>query len=168
VAPIFPKARALKEAGNEVLSIIGSRTEKLLILEKEMREYSDELYICTDDGSRGHHGFVTDVLRRLLGGGERFDLVVAVGPLQMMKAVVECTKPYGVKTLVSLNSIMVDGTGMCGSCRVRYGGEIKFTCVDGPTFDGALIDFDELILRQNRFRREEEVSLERHRRMSND
>jgi ferredoxin--NADP+ reductase len=163
VAPIFPKAQALKEAGNEIVSIIGSRTKNLLILEKEMRDVSDELYICTDDGSYGYHGFVTDVLRRLLEkGGERFDLVVAVGPLPMMKAVVECTKPYKIKTLVSLNSIMVDGTGMCGSCRVSYRGEIKFTCVDGPTFDGALIDFDELILRQNRFNKEEKISLERY------
>lgn len=159
-APLFPKARWLKEKGCKVVSIIGSRTKELLILEEKMKEVSDEVYICTDDGSYGEHGFVTQVLKRLLDQGIRPDLVIAIGPLPMMKACVNTTKAYNIKTLVSLNSIMVDGTGMCGSCRVSVGEETKFACVEGPTFDGHQVNFEELATRQIRFQEEENISLE--------
>ncbi|MDI6703239.1 MAG: sulfide/dihydroorotate dehydrogenase-like FAD/NAD-binding protein [bacterium] len=162
VAPIFPKALALKDEGNEVTSIIGARTKELLILEEEMKKVSQRVYITTDDGSYGEAGFVTAPLKRLLNENPP-DLVVAIGPLVMMKNVVSVTKPYGVNTLVSLNPIMVDGTGMCGCCRVRVAGVTKFSCVDGPTFDGAEVDWNELISRNNRFLEEERRALERYR-----
>jgi ferredoxin--NADP+ reductase len=162
-APLFPKARWLKEKGCKIISIIGSRTKELLILEEKMREVSEELYICTDDGSYGEHGFVTQVLKRLLDQNIRPDLIIAIGPLPMMKACAQTTKEFKIKTLVSLNAIMVDGTGMCGSCRVKIGKETKFTCVEGPTFDGHLVDFQELAARQNRFLEEENISLEIYR-----
>ncbi|MBU0567759.1 sulfide/dihydroorotate dehydrogenase-like FAD/NAD-binding protein, partial [bacterium] len=131
-AVIYPVTKALKEAGNKIISIVGARSKEMLILEKEMRETSDELYITTDNGSYGHHGFVTDELKRLIDEGERIDLVFAIGPCVMMKAVSNLTKQHNLKTIVSLNSIMVDGTGMCGGCRVTVGNETKFVCVDGP------------------------------------
>lgn len=162
IAPVYPKARALKIAGAEVISIIGARNKDLLILEQEMKAISNHLYICTDDGSYGEHGFVTQVLERLLNEPQNPDLVLAIGPLPMMKACCQVTKKFDVPTLVSLNSIMVDGTGMCGSCRVTVGGETKFACVDGPTFDGHLVDFDELMIRQVRFVEEEKLALERY------
>jgi len=162
VAPVYPKARALKNAGAEIISIIGARKKDLLILEEEMKAISDQLYVCTDDGSYGEHGFVTQVLERLLQELPKPDLALAIGPLPMMKACCQVTKKFDVKTLVSLNSIMVDGTGMCGSCRVSVGGKTKFACVDGPTFDGHLVDFDELMLRQVRFLEEEKLALERY------
>lgn len=146
VAVLHPITRALKEIGNDVTCIIGARNKGLLMLEDQMREASHDLRICTDDGSYGHHGFVTDVLADVLAGGD-IKQVVAIGPVPMMKAVSNMTREYNVPTLVSLNPIMVDGTGMCGGCRVSVGGETKFACVDGPEFDGHLVDFDELNLR---------------------
>ncbi|MDX9785812.1 MAG: sulfide/dihydroorotate dehydrogenase-like FAD/NAD-binding protein [Desulfobacterales bacterium] len=146
VAVMHPITRALKQVGNHVIGIIGARTKDLLILEDRMRAASTELHICTDDGSYGHHGFVTEVLKKVLEK-EDVKLVVAIGPVPMMKFVSKMTKEFGVKTIVSLNPIMVDGTGMCGGCRVSVGGEMKFACVDGPEFDGHAVDFDELMLR---------------------
>ncbi len=144
IALILPIAEALKAAGNRVASIISARTAGLLILEDEMRACSDRLEAATDDGSRGFHGYPTQVLEQMLAEGERFDMCFAVGPVPAMAAVCRTTKPHGLKTIVSLNPIMVDGTGMCGGCRVTVGGETKFVCVDGPEFDGHLVDFDEL------------------------
>jgi ferredoxin--NADP+ reductase len=145
----YPVAVALKRAGNTVISILGARTRDLMILEDEMRAACDEVYPATDDGSYGFHGFVTDKLRALLDEGRRIDFVLAIGPVPMMKAVAETTRPRGIKTVVSLNPIMVDGTGMCGGCRVSVGGETRFACVDGPEFDAHLVDFD-LLARRNR------------------
>ena len=154
IAVLHPIARGLKQVGNHVITIIGARSKDLLILEDQMRSASNEVYPCTDDGSYGHHGFVTDVLQSLLER-EKIQLVVAIGPVPMMKFVSKITKTFGVKTLVSLNPIMVDGTGMCGGCRVRVGGETKFACVDGPEFDGHLVDYDELMLRLQAYCTEE-------------
>ncbi|MFP4039250.1 MAG: sulfide/dihydroorotate dehydrogenase-like FAD/NAD-binding protein [Desulfosudaceae bacterium] len=147
VAVLHPITRALKEVGNTVTCIIGSRSKELLILEEEMKAASHDLRVCTDDGSYGHHGFVTDVLKEVLTENDDVKLVVAIGPVPMMKACSAVTKEFGVKTLVSLNPIMVDGTGMCGGCRVSVGGQTKFACVDGPEFDGHEVDYDELALR---------------------
>ena len=160
IACIYPEVRALKEAGNKVISIIGARTRELLIFEKEIGENSDESYVTTDDGSKGHHGFVSDILRKLIDERRHMDLVIAVGPIMMMKVIADMTRPHGIKTVVSLNPIMVDGTGMCGSCRVEVGGETKFTCVDGPEFDAHLVDFDLLISRNKRYLHEERLALE--------
>lgn len=146
VAVLHPITRALKEIGNDVTCIIGARTKDLLILESQMKAASHDLKVCTDDGTYGHHGFVTDVLKDVLDQGD-VKLVVGIGPVPMMRAVSTITKPYGVKLLVSLNPIMIDGTGMCGGCRVTVGGETKFACVDGPEFDGHQVNFDELMLR---------------------
>jgi ferredoxin--NADP+ reductase len=156
IAPLYPIVRALKEAGNYVISILGARNEKLLMLEKEIEEYSDELHICTDDGSKGRKGFVSDVLQKLIDEKKKINIVWAIGPVIMMKVVSNLTKKYKIKTMVSLNPIMVDGTGMCGGCRVSVGGETKFACVDGPEFDGHLVDFDNLMLRNRRFVCEED------------
>ena len=142
-AVVHPIARGFKEAGNKVAAIMGSRTKDLLIMEDKMKAASHELTVCTDDGSYGHHGFVTDVLKKYLEGPEKVSLVVAAGPVPMMKFVAKMTEPFGVHTLVSLNSIMIDGTGMCGGCRVSVGGKNRFTCVDGPEFDAHQIDFDQ-------------------------
>ena len=146
IAVLHPITRALKEAGNHVIAIIGARSKDILIMEDYMERASNELHVCTDDGSYGHHGFVTDVLKQILEK-EEIDQVVAIGPVPMMKFVTLMTKEYDVPTLVSLNPIMVDGTGMCGGCRVSVGGTNKFACVDGPEFDGHKVDFDELMLR---------------------
>ena len=162
VAPVYPITRAFKEAGNHIISIIGARTKEMLILEEEMRATSDKLYIATDDGSEGHHGFVTDVLKKLLADGQKIDEVVAIGPGIMMKAVAGITKEPGIKTIVSLNSLMVDGTGMCGGCRITIGGEKKFVCVDGPEFDGHQVDFDELMQRSEMYAREEHRAMWDH------
>ncbi len=159
VAEIYPIARALKERENEVLCIIGARSKDLIILEEELKEISDYLYVTTDDGSYGRKGMVTEVLKEIIRE-TKVDCVFAVGPLVMMKAVSELTKPLGIPTKVSLNPIMVDGTGMCGSCRVKVWGEVKFACVDGPEFDGHGVDFEELILRNQRFLEKERLSLE--------
>jgi len=154
VAVLHPITRALKEIGNDVTCIIGARNKDLLILEDLMKEASHDLRICTDDGSYGHHGFVTDVMKEILDEGET-KLVVAIGPVPMMKAVSNITKGYNVETLVSLNPIMVDGTGMCGCCRVTVDGETKFACVDGPEFDAHKVDYDELMLRLNSYLEDE-------------
>jgi ferredoxin--NADP+ reductase len=142
IAPIYPIARALKEAGNHVISVLGSRCADLLILEEEMRTVSNEVVIATNDGSKGVQGFVTDGLAQVLAQGNQVKVIWAIGPMVMMKAVVEYTRSLGIKTIVSMNPIMVDGTGMCGACRISVGNETKFACVDGPEFDGHLVDFD--------------------------
>ncbi|MBN1225674.1 MAG: sulfide/dihydroorotate dehydrogenase-like FAD/NAD-binding protein [Deltaproteobacteria bacterium] len=157
IAVMHPITRAYKEAGNEVTAIIGARTKDLLILEDKMREASHTLLICTDDGSYCHHGFVTDELKKILDKKEA-DLVVAIGPVPMMKFTCSMTKEYGVKTVVSLNSIMVDGTGMCGCCRVSVAGNTRFACVDGPEFDGHEVDFDELSKRLQAYVADEKIS----------
>jgi ferredoxin--NADP+ reductase len=156
IAPLYPIVRALKEAGNYVISILGARNEKLLMLEKEVEEFSDELHICTDDGSKGTKGFVSNILQNLIDEGKKIDIVWAIGPVIMMKVVADLTKKHNIKTIVSLNPIMVDGTGMCGGCRVTVDGEIKFACVHGPEFDGHKVDFENLMLRNRRFIKEEE------------
>ncbi len=146
VAVLYPITRAFKEAGNRVISVIGSREKGLLMLEDEMKAVTDVTYPCTDDGSYGHHGFVTEVMKDVLEK-EKVDLVVAIGPVPMMKFCSKITEEFKVKTMVSLNPIMVDGTGMCGGCRVTVDGRTKFGCVDGPEFDGHKVDYDELMLR---------------------
>ncbi len=161
VAVIHPITRGLKEIGNHVIAIIGARTKDLLILEDKMKAASHELHVCTDDGSYGHHGFVTDVLKEVLEK-EDVKLVVGIGPVPMMKFVTKMTAEYDVKTLVSLNSIMVDGTGMCGCCRVSVGGKTQFACVDGPEFDGHLVDFDELGQRLDAYKQEEKRAYEKY------
>ncbi len=156
VAPVLPIARELKRAGNYVVSIIGAKSKDLLILEKEMKDTSDELYICSDDGSIGYHGFVSEFLKEFLeknlaGKTDKkvsITRVVAIGPALMMAAVAEVTRPFKIKTIVSLNSIMVDGTGMCGACRVEVGGKTRFVCVDGPEFDAHEVNFNLLLSRQ--------------------
>jgi ferredoxin--NADP+ reductase len=162
-AVLLPITRALKKADNKIISILGARSKDFLILEEEMKEISDEFYITTDDGSYGEHGVVTDKLEQLIATGRRIDIVFAIGPAVMMKAVCEITKKYKIKTIVSLNSLMVDGTGMCGCCRVTVGGETKFVCVDGPEFAGDKVDFDELLARQRIYLEEEKISLQRYR-----
>ena len=161
VAVMHPITRGLKEAGNNVIAIIGARTKDLLILEQEMGAASNKLYVCTDDGSYGHHGFVTDVLKDVLEK-EDVKLVVGIGPVPMMKFVCKVTEDYNVKTLVSLNAIMVDGTGMCGCCRVSVGGKTRFACVDGPEFDGHEVDFNELTMRLQAYLEEEAVSYDKY------
>ena len=156
IPPIFPIARELKKIGNYVISIIGARSKDLLILKEEMEDTSDELYICSDDGSIGYHGFVSDFLKEYLeknltgNADKRKDIarVIAIGPALMMSAVADVTRPFNIKTIVSLNSIMVDGTGMCGACRVEVGGKTKFVCVNGPEFDGHQVNFELLLSRQ--------------------
>ncbi|RDE11683.1 MAG: sulfide/dihydroorotate dehydrogenase-like FAD/NAD-binding protein [Candidatus Thorarchaeota archaeon] len=151
-AIVYPVARAFKEAGNYLITINGARTMELLLYRKQMREISDEFYVTTDDGSCGVHGFVTNVLGDLIQNDRKIDLVFAVGPVPMMKFVSKTTEAKQIPTLVSLNSIMVDGTGMCGACRVSVGGQMKFACVDGPEFDGHQVDFQELMGRLNAYR----------------
>lgn len=153
----YPQAKYLHDHGAEVDIIAGFRNKDIVILEEEMRAASDHLYITTDDGSYMEKGFVTDKLKSLLDAGAGYDLVIAIGPVVMMRAVSNLTRDYGVKTLVSLNPVMIDGTGMCGGCRVRVGGEVKFACVDGPDFDGHLVDFDELMRRNTAYRKDEET-----------
>jgi len=157
---IYPLARALKQAGNRVIAIIGFRTKELILMEKEMAAVSDELIISTDDGSNGNKGFVTDMLQRVIDRGERIDRVFAVGPVIMMKMVSKQTEPYKIPTVVSLNPIMLDATGMCGVCRVNVGGKTKFACVDGPEFDGHQVDFDLLMARLKVYLPEEKLALE--------
>ncbi|MCD6369478.1 MAG: sulfide/dihydroorotate dehydrogenase-like FAD/NAD-binding protein [Thermoproteales archaeon] len=159
-ACIYPVARELKKAGNNVISIVGARSSNLLILEEEIKSVSDEFYITTDDGSRGRKGFVTDQLKDILREGRKVDLVYAVGPAIMMKVVADVTRNYNIKTIVSLNPIMVDGTGMCGACRVIVGGQMKFACVDGPEFDAHEVDFDSLMSRLRTYIQEEKRALE--------
>ncbi len=156
VAIAYPQAKALHDAGASVDGIMGFRNESLIILEPEMRAACENLFLMTDDGSNGNKGFVTDALRKRIEEGEKCDAVVAIGPLPMMKAICELTRPYGIKTIVSMNPIMIDGTGMCGGCRVTVGGETKFACVDGPDFDGHLVDFDQAMARSRMYREEEQ------------
>ncbi|NLG89482.1 MAG: sulfide/dihydroorotate dehydrogenase-like FAD/NAD-binding protein [Clostridiaceae bacterium] len=158
----YPQAKKLHSLGVSVDTIIGFRNKSLVILEEEMRKVSDRLFVATDDGSYGIHGFVSDVLKKLIEEGNRYDLVVAIGPLIMMKVVSNLTKEYGIKTIVSMNPIMIDGTGMCGGCRVTVGGKTMFACVDGPDFDGHEVDFDEAMRRQAMYKKEERQSLEEH------
>lgn len=162
VAPIYPQAKAYRSAGNKVISIIGARNKDLLLLEEEMRKASSELYIATDDGSKGHHGFVTDIMKKILDSGEKVARVVIVGPPIMMKVGAGVASPYDVEIIVSLNSIMVDGTGMCGGCRVTVDGETKFTCVDGPEFDARKVDFVQLMNRLAMYRGEEANAVEKY------
>ncbi len=162
IAPVYPQVRAYREAGNKVISVIGARNESLLILEDEMKAASDELHVATDDGSKGHHGFVTDVVKNILDSGEKVARVVVIGPPILMKVAAGMLEPYGVETLVSLNPIMIDGTGMCGGCRVSVGGETKFACVDGPEFDAHKVDFNLLMSRLALYRDEESKCLENH------
>jgi ferredoxin--NADP+ reductase len=157
-AVIWPITAALKQKGNTILSIIGARTKELLILEGEIKELSDEFYVTTDDGSYGQKGFVSDILKRLLAEGRHIDRVYAIGPLPMMKVVCALTKEQKIPTIVSLNPIMVDGTGMCGSCRVSVHGKTYFTCVDGPEFDGHGVDWQELKARQSLFLQHEAIA----------
>lgn len=157
---IYPVARALKEKGNKVISIVGARSRDLLIMEQEMKSVSDELYITTDDGTYGKKGFVTDELKRMINEKIKIDCIFAVGPVIMMKAVTDVTRPCNIKTIVSLNPIMLDATGMCGVCRVEVGGETKFACVDGPEFDGHKVNFDLLMKRLRTYLKEEKESLE--------
>lgn len=157
VAPVYPIARAYHELGNKVISIIGARNKDLIIWQDKMAAISDEVIITTDDGSAGHKGFVTDPLKAMLEKGEKIDLVLAIGPVIMMKNVAAVTKPFGVKTTASLNTIMVDGTGMCGGCRVNVGGENKFACVDGPEFDAHQVDFANLLMRQQMYKNQESL-----------
>ncbi|MBE7029553.1 MAG: sulfide/dihydroorotate dehydrogenase-like FAD/NAD-binding protein [Clostridia bacterium] len=151
----YPSAKALFNKGAKVDLIAGFRNKDLIILEDELSKVCDNLYITTDDGSNGRKGFVTDMLKELIENGNEYDLVIAIGPLMMMKFVCNLTKEYGIKTIVSMNPVMIDGTGMCGGCRVTVGGETKFACVDGPDFDGHLVDFDGAIRRQAMFKTQE-------------
>ena len=151
----YPQAKALHNAGIAVDMIAGFRSKDIVILESEMRAVTDNLYMMTDDGTYGEKGLVTNKLKELLDNGVQYDLVIAIGPVIMMKFVCATTKPYGIKTLVSLNPIMVDGTGMCGGCRVTVGGKMKFACVDGPDFDGHEVDFDELMKRNGFYKGQE-------------
>ena len=155
-APVYPQVKWMKEHNQDVDCIIGARNESLIILEEEMKEYAKNVYVCTDDGSYGFKGNVNDMLKELVNNqGKEYDLVIAIGPVIMMKFVSILTKELGIKTVVSMNPIMVDGTGMCGACRLTVGSEVKFACVDGPEFDGHLVDFDESILRQKMYKTEE-------------
>ena len=158
----LPSAQAFKEAGAEVDVIVGFRSKDIVILEDEFRAASDNMYLMTDDGSYGEHGFVTVKLQQLLEAGNKYDLVLAIGPIPMMKFVSKTTEPFGVKTMVSLNPIMIDGTGMCGGCRVTVGGETKFACVDGPEFDGHQVDYAELMSRNATYREREAEVAETH------
>jgi NAD(P)H-flavin reductase len=162
-AVVYPIADGVKAAGGHVTAIIGARTRELVILEPDLRRIADHCVVVTDDGSYGTHGLVTDALRALVADGRQFDEVFAVGPLPMMRAVCDLTRPLGLKTIVSLNPIMVDGTGMCGGCRVTIGGEQKFVCVDGPEFDGHQVDFAEIGARLRAYREDEAVAMERYR-----
>ncbi|NMB81219.1 MAG: sulfide/dihydroorotate dehydrogenase-like FAD/NAD-binding protein [Ignavibacteria bacterium] len=156
VAPLHPIAQALKKAGNHVITIIGARTKDLIILEEEMKEIADEFIVCTDDGSYGRKALVTVPLKEICERDPKPNMVIAIGPPIMMKFCSETTRPFGVFTQVSLNTIMVDGTGMCGGCRVNVGKEVKFVCVDGPEFDGHLVDFDNMMARLNSYKKIEQ------------
>jgi ferredoxin--NADP+ reductase len=163
VAPMHPIAQGMKRAGNKVISIIGARTKNLLILENEMKKASDELIVGTDDGSYGKKGFTSDMLKEVVARGEKINMVVAIGPVPMMKAMCAVTKEMNIKTVVSLNPIMLDATGMCGVCRVTVGGKTQFACVDGPEFDGHLVDFYELTKRLKTYLTEEKRAVEHYR-----
>ena len=165
-AVVYPIACGVKAAGGHVVVILGARTRDLIILEDDLRAVAHEMVVTTDDGSYGVHGLVTDALKNLVANGHTFDEVVAVGPLPMMRAVCDVTRPLNLRTIVSLNPIMIDGTGMCGGCRVTVGGEQKFVCVDGPEFDGHQVDFGELSARLKAYREQEAIALKRYREMT--
>ena len=160
IAPLYPITKAMKEAGNHVVTILGARSHDLFIMEEEMRSVSDEVIITTDDGSKGKKGLVTDAIKEIHDAGRKIDLVVAIGPPVMMKFVSLLTKELGMPTIVSLNPIMIDGTGMCGGCRVTVGGATRFACVDGPEFDGHEVDFDGLMQRLSMYREHECLALD--------
>jgi ferredoxin--NADP+ reductase len=162
IAPVYPIARAVGKAGNHVISVIGARCKDLLILEKEMAEVSNEIYVTTDDGSYGKKAFVTQELERLIGEGYKFDFAMGIGPVPMMRAFAQVTMKHGIPAKVSLNPIMIDGTGMCGVCRVSVAGKTRFACVDGPEFDAGEVDFDVLCARQATYLNEEKEALERY------
>ncbi|HOP07876.1 MAG TPA: sulfide/dihydroorotate dehydrogenase-like FAD/NAD-binding protein [candidate division Zixibacteria bacterium] len=159
IAPIYPIAQAYKEAGNKVITIIGARSKEFIFYEDEHKGVADELHICTDDGSYGHHGFVSDVLKQILDSGEKVGMIMAIGPVPMMRVVANLTRDYKVPTWVSLNPLMIDGTGMCGGCRVQVGDETKFACVDGPDFDGHKVDFDTLTKRLGAYKEQERAAM---------
>jgi len=170
VAPIFPQARGFKENGAYVIGILGFRTKNLIFWAEKFKASCDELILCTDDGSAGMKGFVSDGIKLAIAGHSDIDEVIAIGPPIMMKACAEATRPHAIKTIVSLNPIMVDGTGMCGGCRVKIGDQVKFACVDGPDFDGHKVDFNDLMMRLKRYAEEEKAALDRwskHCRMTN-
>ncbi|MBN2357619.1 sulfide/dihydroorotate dehydrogenase-like FAD/NAD-binding protein [candidate division KSB1 bacterium] len=163
IAPLYPITQAMKKAGNHIIAILGARNKDLVILEKEMTKVSDEIIVTTDDGSYGRKGFVTTALQELIDQKRKMDLVIAIGPAIMMKNVAEVTRPYHISTLASLNTIMVDGTGMCGGCRVTVGDEIKFVCVDGPEFDAHQVEWKEMMLRLDMYKEHECRAMERYR-----
>lgn len=158
----YPQAKKLFRQGAKVDSIIGFRNKDLILLEKEMTAVSTHLFVTTDDGSNGNKGYVSDILKKLIEEGNQYDLVIAIGPIIMMKVVSNLTRQYGIKTMVSMNPVMIDGTGMCGGCRVTVGGKTKFACVDGPDFDGHEVDFDEAMRRQQMYKEDEKKSMELH------
>ena len=162
IAAIHPITRALTQAGNKTIAILGARTQELVILEKEMQNAATQVHVVTDDGSYGEKGRVTDTLKMLIENKEPIDRIIAIGPLIMMKSVADLTRPYKITTLVSMNPIMIDGTGMCGACRVTVGGEMKFACVDGPEFDGHAVDFDGLLNRLKTYIPEEAEAQEKY------
>lgn len=162
IAIAYPQAKKLHQLGCEVDCIAGFRNQDLIILEDEVRAVSTGTFITTDDGSNGNKGFVTDVLKKQIEQGANYDVVIAIGPLVMMRAVANLTKAYGIKTVVSMNPVMIDGTGMCGGCRVTVGGETKFACVDGPEFDGHLVDFDQAIRRSGMYKNQEQRAMDSH------
>ena len=157
----YPTAKALKQAGNLVVCIIGGRNRQLVILEDEIRQFADEVIVTTDDGSYGEKGLVIDPLKRMIAAGKPVNYVLAIGPIPMMRAVANVTREHGIKTVVSLNPVMVDGTGMCGGCRVKVGDQVKFACVDGPDFDAHQVDFDDLMSRLGRFKPTEQEALKK-------
>ena len=162
IAIAYPQAKALHELGADVDVIVGFRNTGLFILMDELKDACSNLIVMTDDGSNGHKGFTTTALEEQIKAGVKYDEVIAIGPLPMMRAVANLTREYGIKTTVSMNTIMIDGTGMCGGCRLTVGGETKFACVDGPDFDGHLVDFDEAIMRSKMYHKEESASREKH------
>ncbi|MBN2149800.1 MAG: sulfide/dihydroorotate dehydrogenase-like FAD/NAD-binding protein [Candidatus Lokiarchaeota archaeon] len=162
VAPVYPQAKALKEAGNKVISIIGFRNKDLVFWQEKMARVSDEVIVVTDDGSNGNKGFTTTALQELIAKGVKIDRVISIGPLIMMANTVKVTRPAGIRTIVSLNTLMVDGTGMCGSCRVSTSQGTKFACVDGPDMDGFDLDFDEIMARNRKYEPEERIALEKY------
>lgn len=155
IAELYPVAKAYKSSGNTVIAVVGARNKELVIFKEELRKVCDEVFITTDDGSEGEKGFVSGVVTRLIDSGRGIDLVYAIGPAIMMKVIADLTRSHRIKTMASLNTVLVDGTGMCGSCRVEVGGETKFVCVDGPEFDGHKVNFDELMARQGLFKEQE-------------
>jgi NAD(P)H-flavin reductase len=167
IAPLYPITQAMKTAGNTIISILGARSKEMLILEDEMRKVSDKVVITTDDGSYGNKGFVTTALQGLIEEGNKIDLVIAIGPAIMMEMVSKTTKPYNIETVASLNTIMVDGTGMCGGCRVNVGGKMKFVCIDGPEFDGHKVDWDEIKKRLHTYREHECQVMQQYQNMRN-